>query len=158
MGRGGLRLNLLLPPLSLSGASIAKPSLRFHILLIKPDRPFSGIRLSDKTSRLRTRKVRCSPLDPQHRAVYPGVQQSSALHITANTITWAVIRFPNDYSGSFFTSACGTCRSFRTLSELTRVTPISCALPLSVPVLNSGPFPPPALPGFFSNTDLSATP
>ena len=109
-------------------------------------------------SRLRTRKVRYNSLDPRHRAVYPGVQQSSVLHLTANAATWAVIRFPNYYSGSFFTSACDTCRSFRTLPELSRVAPISRASLLSVPVLNQGPFPPPALPGFFSNTGLSATP
>ena len=37
MWRGGLRFSLLLPPLSFGGASIAEPSLRFHILLIEPD-------------------------------------------------------------------------------------------------------------------------
>ena len=157
MWRGGLRFSLLLPPLSFDGASIAQPSLRFHILLIKPDRQISRIRLSDKTSRLRTRKVRCSSLDPRHRTVYPGVQQPSVLHITVNATTWAFIRFPNYHSGSFFASTCGTFRSSRTSSELPRVAPISCASPLPAPVLNSGPFPPPALPGFFSHTGLSAT-
>ena len=45
----------LLPPLSSGGASIAVPSLRFHILLIEPDMRISRIRLSDKTSRLHPR-------------------------------------------------------------------------------------------------------
>ena len=45
----------LLPPLSSGGASIAVPSLRFHILLIEPDMRIARIRLSDKTSRLHPR-------------------------------------------------------------------------------------------------------
>gem|GEM_PF-6538763 len=57
MWRGGLRFSLLLPPLSCGGASIAKPSLRFHILLIELDMQISRIQLSDKNSHLRTRKV-----------------------------------------------------------------------------------------------------
>ncbi len=65
MWRGGLRFSsaYLLPPLSVGGASIAGPSLRFHILLIEPDMRISRIRLSDKTSRLCTRKVIRTPLD-----------------------------------------------------------------------------------------------
>ena len=101
MWRGGLRFSLLLPPLSFSGASIAKPLLRFHILLIEPDRPISGIRLSDKTHNLRTRKViRRSP-NPQLRTVFPGVQRPSILRTTANATTWADIRFP-DHQSRFF--------------------------------------------------------
>jgi hypothetical protein len=38
------------------------PQLRFHIPLIKPDVRFSRIRLSDKDSCVRPRKVACSPL------------------------------------------------------------------------------------------------
>ncbi len=49
-------------------------------------------------------------------------------------------------------------RSPCALPEFNRVAPISCALPLPIPALNQGPFPPPALPGFLSNTGLSATP
>src|SRR5215470_5713490 len=45
----------LLPPLSFSGASLARPWLCFHIPLIEPDVQISRIRLSDKTSRLRPR-------------------------------------------------------------------------------------------------------
>ena len=45
------------PPLSSGGASIAGPSLRFHILLGEPDVQISRIRLSDKTSRLHPRHV-----------------------------------------------------------------------------------------------------
>ncbi len=44
------------------------------------------------------------------------------------------------------------------ISGVSRVAPISRALLLSVPVLNQGPFPPPALPGFPGTTGLSATP
>ena len=47
----------LLPPLSSGGASIAKPSLRFHTPLIELDMQISRIQLSDKNSHLRTRKV-----------------------------------------------------------------------------------------------------
>jgi hypothetical protein len=101
MWRGGLRFSLLLPPLSFGGASIAKPSLRFHILLIEPDRPISGIRLSDKTPYLRTRKILHSSPDPQHRAVFPGVQRPSILRTIANATTWAVIRFL-DHNSKFF--------------------------------------------------------
>ena len=36
--------------------------------------------------------------------------------------------------------------------------PIPCPSPLSTPVSNQGPFPPPALPGFPGTTNLSATP
>ena len=38
----------LFPALSVAGASLASPWLRFHIPLIKPDVRFSRIRLSDK--------------------------------------------------------------------------------------------------------------
>jgi hypothetical protein len=49
-------------------------------------------------------------------------------------------------------------RSSRTSSEFRRVAPISRASRLPAPVLNQGPFPPPALPGLLSTTGLSATP
>ncbi len=38
----------LLPALSVAGASLASPWLRFHIPLIKPDGRISRTRLSDK--------------------------------------------------------------------------------------------------------------
>ena len=41
----------LLPPLSIGGALVVQPWLRFHIPLIEPDKQISRIRLSDKTSR-----------------------------------------------------------------------------------------------------------
>ena len=104
----------LLPPLSSGGASIAVPSLRFHILLIEPDMQISRIRLSDKTAYLCTRKVIRSSPDSPHRAVYPGVHRPSVLHITANATTWVVIRFPDRNPGSSFASACGAFRSSRT--------------------------------------------
>ena len=47
----------LFPPLSLGGASLAEPWLRFHTPLIEPDMQISRIRLSDKTSRLHPRHV-----------------------------------------------------------------------------------------------------
>jgi len=158
MWRGGLRFSLLLPPLSSGGASIAKPSLRFHILLVEPDRPISGIRLSDKTHNLRTRKViRRSP-DPQHEAVLP--RRAATKHSAHNRQCHHLggHSLPEKKPGSFFASACDAFRSFRTLPEFHRVAPISCASLLSAPVLNQGPFPPPALPGFSSITSLSATP
>ena len=45
----------LFPPLSLGGASLAEPWLRFHTPLIEPDMQISRIRLSDKISRLHPR-------------------------------------------------------------------------------------------------------
>jgi hypothetical protein len=57
MWRGGVGAAYLLPALSLAGASLASPCFRFHIPLIEPDRPISGIRLSEKGSRGRPRKV-----------------------------------------------------------------------------------------------------
>jgi hypothetical protein len=50
----------LLPPPSSGGASLARPSLRFHTPLIEPDMQISRIRLSDKTSRLFACNAVCS--------------------------------------------------------------------------------------------------
>jgi hypothetical protein len=65
MWRGGLRLNLLLPPLSFGGAPTITPF---------PHPPYRtgqvDLRLSDKTHNLRTRKVIRSSLDPQHKACH----------------------------------------------------------------------------------------
>jgi hypothetical protein len=57
MWRGGLGATYLLPALSSAGASIASPCFRFHIPLIEPDGPVSGIRLSEKVSRGRPREI-----------------------------------------------------------------------------------------------------
>jgi hypothetical protein len=57
MWRGGVGAAYLLPALSYAGASIAAPCFRFHIPLIEPDRPVSGIRLSEKGSRCRPREI-----------------------------------------------------------------------------------------------------
>jgi len=46
-----------LPPLSVGGAQGARPWLRFHIPLFEPDVRYLRIRLSDKPSCLRPRKV-----------------------------------------------------------------------------------------------------
>src|SRR6266576_4977855 len=56
-GAVALGRTYLLPPLSSDGALVVPPWLRFHIPLIEPDRQISRIRLSDKTSRLRPRRV-----------------------------------------------------------------------------------------------------
>jgi len=45
-----------LPALSVAGALMSATMLRFHTPLIEPDVRFSRIRLSDKDSRVRTRK------------------------------------------------------------------------------------------------------
>jgi len=58
-------------------------------------------------------------------------------------------------SSAALTSAMRCCKPL--LSELIGC-PISCPFPLVASVLNQGPFPPPALPGFVGTTDLSATP
>jgi hypothetical protein len=57
MWRGGVDAAYLLPALSMAGASLASPCFRFHIPLIEPDRPISGIRLSEKVSRCRRREI-----------------------------------------------------------------------------------------------------
>ena len=57
MWRGGLGAAYLFPALSSAGASIASPCFRFHIPLIEPDGPISGIRLSEKGSRCRPRET-----------------------------------------------------------------------------------------------------
>ena len=57
MWRGGVGAAQLLPALSVAGASLANPLLRLHTPLVKPDMRFSRIRLSDKDSRGRPRKV-----------------------------------------------------------------------------------------------------
>jgi hypothetical protein len=57
MWRGGLGAAYLLPALLSAGASIATPCFRFHIPLIEPDEPVSGIRLSEKGSRCRPREI-----------------------------------------------------------------------------------------------------
>ena len=107
---------------------------------------------------LRPRKVSCRP--PAHRTgpCCPGGQRPDELQTTASVAPWASIRSPDRNPSSLFASACGAFRSCRTLQEFPRVTPISRASPLSAPVLNGGPFPPPALPGFPGSTGLSATP
>ena len=58
----------LLPPLSSGGASLVRPWLRFHTPLIEPDMQISGIRLSDKTSRLHPRRAAaelCQAYEPE---------------------------------------------------------------------------------------------
>ena len=107
---------------------------------------------------LYTRKVICRPPALHTRPCCPGVHRPGELHTTADSASWVDIRSPDRTPGSFFASACGAFRSCRTFPEFPRVAPISCTSPLSAPVLNQGPFPPPALPGFLSNTGLSATP
>jgi hypothetical protein len=108
----------LSPPLSSGGASIAQPSLRFHILLIEPDKQIYRIRLSDKTTCLCTRKVICNSPDPPHEAVLPrrpsiepSAQNRQCHHLV-------VTRFPDRNPGSFFTSACGTFRNSRTSMDV----------------------------------------
>jgi hypothetical protein len=56
-GAVALGLACLFPTLSSVGASVAHPWLRFHTPLIEPDVRISRIRLSDKTSCFRPRKV-----------------------------------------------------------------------------------------------------
>jgi hypothetical protein len=50
----------LFPRLSVRGAPLATPWLRFQSPLIEPDMRISRIRLSDKTSCFRPRKVACA--------------------------------------------------------------------------------------------------
>jgi hypothetical protein len=73
MWRGGLGAACLLPTLSSVGASLAEPCFRFHIPLIEPDGPVSGIRLSEKVSRCRPRET-ARPLGQADEAV-PVVQR-----------------------------------------------------------------------------------
>ena len=93
-----------LPPLSSGGVSIAQPSLRFHILLIEPDVRNYRIRLSDKTSRLRTREVANAepnrPLGPWHPS---GLRSSPALRTVDATTKWRHLlpRSPSRFSLRF---------------------------------------------------------
>ena len=147
-----------MPPLSSGGASIAQPSLRFHIPLIEPDLQDFRIRLSDKTSCLRTRKVVSTEPNQPPGPWHPGGLWLSAVLKTDDDALAGDTLFPDHNPGPSFASACGAFRSSRAPAEFTRVAPISYALLLPTPALNQGPFPPPALPGFLSNTGLSATP
>ncbi len=61
MWRGGLGLAYLFPALSSAGASRARPCSVSTLPLIKPDVRISRIRLSDKGSRVRSRKVTLDP-------------------------------------------------------------------------------------------------
>jgi len=74
--------------------------------------------------------------DPPHRAVR--LQRKSSQRLTDNHQCDRLGRhsLPGSQSGSFFTSACSTCRRSHTLTEFPRVAPISCTLRLSMPVLN----------------------
>jgi len=85
---------------------------------------------------LRTRKIIHS--SPAHRIELcnSSVHRTRVPRRTANATTWVGIRCPDKSPDAFFASACGTCRSSRTFTEFPRVTPISRALLLSVPVLN----------------------
>ena len=77
MWRGGVGAAYLLPALSLAGASLASPCFRFHIPLIEPDGPVSGIRLSEKGSRCRPREI-ARPLgkaDEAQPIVHGGVRK-----------------------------------------------------------------------------------
>jgi hypothetical protein len=68
-GAVGLGAAYLLPAISLAGASLASPCVRFHIPLIEPDVRISRFRLSEKGSRSRPREI-MGPLakadEPQH--------------------------------------------------------------------------------------------
>ena len=62
----------LLPRLSVRGAPLATPWLRFQSPLIEPDVQISRIRLSDKASCFRPRKVACADDDgATARCAYP---------------------------------------------------------------------------------------
>jgi len=79
----------LFPPLSLGGASLAGPSLRFHILLIEPGMQNYRARLSDKTHAFAHERSAAGP--PTHRTgpCYPGVQRPGELQTTAKVAAWA---------------------------------------------------------------------
>ena len=86
---------------------------------------------------LRTRKVLRSTPDPHTGPCYPDAHQPSALHITANATSLGGHSLPGSQSGFFlrFSMWCLPQR-LHTFQEFPRVAPISCALPLSAPVLN----------------------
>jgi hypothetical protein len=74
-----LGLVCLFPPLSSGGAPITSPLLRFHTPLIEPDMQISRIRLSDRTSRLRTRQVTTKdPVDERDRSARRGARVDSS--------------------------------------------------------------------------------
>ena len=126
----------LCPRLSVRGAPLAAPWLRFQSPLIEPDVQISRIRLSDKTHAFAHGRSRASRPSNSRRGERRLYSCTVVLHTTANAATWADIRSPDRTPGRSFASACGAFRSFRRLPEFRRVTPISCASPLSAPALN----------------------
>jgi hypothetical protein len=106
----------------------------------------SRIRLSDETSRPSHTAHRAATHNPRCCAITGNTAQSSGAASTTSSRSMPP-------SLSRVTPSI----SRRTFAEL-----IACAIscPCSLPALvsNQGPFPPPALPGFTSTTDLSATP
>ena len=140
MWRGGLRSSLLLPPLSFGGASIAKPSLRFHILLIEPDmrmigphsaHPALGQDITPSYAKSHPYSTRLN----NSELCYPGVQQASVIPTTTTATTWVASRFPINlefflhFSMQYFLQ-------LPYVFGVDRVTPISCTSPRSVSVLN----------------------
>jgi hypothetical protein len=107
---------------------------------------------------LRTRKVRHRPTDHRTGPCYPSVQPTGRTASNRQRHLLGGRSLPGADSGFFLRFGMWCLPRLPHRLGVPRVAPISRASPLSAPVLNQGPFPPPALPGFLSTTGLSATP
>ena len=157
-GAVALGRTYLLPPLSFGGASMVPPWLRFHIPLIEPDRQISRIRLSDKTSCFRPRKVAGAQVDGKSaECAFPSsIDHDNSPQLPAPPVSdRRVPRTTFEFSLRFHMVCIS--QPLET-PEFRRVAPISTPSSLPVSALNQGSFPPSALPDFVSNTSLSATP
>ena len=126
----------LFPRLSVRGAPLATPWLRFQSPLIEPDVQISRIRLSDKTHAFAHGRSRAGRPSNRRRGEHLRYSCTVVLRPTANAATSAALRSPDRNPSRSFASACGAYRSCRRLPEFRRVTPISCASPLPAPALN----------------------
>ena len=148
----------LFPRLSVRGAPLATPWLRFQSPLIEPDMRISRIRLSDKTSCFRPRKVAGAEVDGKSaECAFPSsIDHDNSPQLPAPPVSdRRVPRTTFEFSLRFHMVCIS--QPLET-PEFRRVAPISTPSSLPASALNQGSFPPSALPDFVSNTSLSATP
>jgi len=89
----------LWPRLSVRGALLATPWLRFQSPLIEPDVQISRIRLSDKTHAFAHGRSRASRPSNRRHVEHLWYACTVVLHTTANAATWANIRSPDRNPG-----------------------------------------------------------
>jgi hypothetical protein len=118
----------------------------------------SRIRLSDKTSCFRPRKVACANDDGKTAECEPrSICHDTYHNYPATRSRPAVSSKKKQSSSSSFASTWYAFHASWRLTEFRRVAPISTPSSLHASTLNQGSFPPSALPDFVSTTSLSAT-